>query len=160
MLQTNAPIQEGDSGGPLVNAAGAVIGIDTAANSSGGNQGQQAAATTGFAIPIATALAIAKEITGGQASATVHLGEDGFIGINAATSGETCPAGSGFGSQQGGSGVLGDHEGAFICQVFQNTPAASAGLTQGDVITAVNGTTITSSQGLTNFLATDTPARS
>ena len=43
--------------------------------------------------------------------------------------------------------------------MFQNTPAASAGLTPGDVITAVNGTTITSSQGLTNFLATEHPGQ-
>ncbi|MCW2929257.1 MAG: serine protease [Actinomycetia bacterium] len=157
MLQTNAPIQEGDSGGPLVNAAGAAIGIDTAANS-GSNQSQQAPATTGYAIPIDDALAIANKITAGQASATVHLGEAGFIGISAAANEQACPPTSSLpGAQQGGSGSSGTTAGAFICQVYQNTPATSAGLTEGDVITAVNGTTISSPTALTNFLAAEHP---
>ena len=35
MIETNAPIQQGDSGGPLVNSSAQVIGMDTAANTSG-----------------------------------------------------------------------------------------------------------------------------
>jgi S1-C subfamily serine protease len=161
MLQTNAPIQEGDSGGPLVNAAGAAIGIDTAANTSDGQSqtGQSQTETTGFAIPIDKALSIAKEITGGQASATVHLGEGGFIGVSAAASGQDCPGLPGSGSQQGSSGSSGTTPGAFICQVYPNTPAATAGLTGGDVITAVNGTAISSSTALTNYLAAEHPGQ-
>jgi S1-C subfamily serine protease len=146
LLQTNAPIQEGDSGGPLVNAAGAVIGIDTAANTSGDGSQQQQQQTAGFAIPINNALAIAREIMGGQASTTVHIGEGGFIGINAAPAGQ-CPNSPGLGTQGGSSS-----SGAFVCQVYQNTPAAAAGLVQGDVITAVNGTAISSATALTNYL--------
>ena len=52
MLETDADIQPGDSGGPLLDAAGRVIGMDTAGLSSTG-------APTGYAIPIDTALAIA-----------------------------------------------------------------------------------------------------
>jgi S1-C subfamily serine protease len=52
MLETDADIQPGDSGGPLLDAAGQVIGMDTAGLSSAG-------APTGYAIPIDTALAIA-----------------------------------------------------------------------------------------------------
>jgi S1-C subfamily serine protease len=151
MLQTDAPIQEGDSGGPLVNSAGAVIGMDTAANSSGGFSQQQA--TTGFAIPINTALSIARQISSGHASATVHIGSAGFMGINAANDVQHCPSDStGFG---GGAGST--EPGAFVCRVFQGTPADNAGLAAGDVITAVNGTTISSSDNLTTALANKRP---
>ena len=114
MLQTNAPIQEGDSGGPLVNAAGAAIGIDTAANTSDGQSqtGQSQTETTGFAIPINKALSIAKEIIDGQASATVHLGEDGFIGVSAAANGQACGGdlpGSGSGPSKAVPGPRDDH---------------------------------------------------
>jgi S1-C subfamily serine protease len=78
MLQTDAGIVSGDSGGPLVNAAGQVIGMDTA----GQNvrfPDQQAAA--GFAIPVNTALSVAREIAAGHASSTISIGYPPFIGI-------------------------------------------------------------------------------
>ena len=56
LLQTDAAISSGNSGGPLANAAGEVVGINTAVASSG--QGMQAS-NIGFVIPIATALEIA-----------------------------------------------------------------------------------------------------
>jgi putative serine protease PepD len=59
MIQTDAAINPGNSGGPLVNAAGQVVGIDTAiatTNGSGGNIG------VGFAIPITTAKQVADTI--------------------------------------------------------------------------------------------------
>jgi S1-C subfamily serine protease len=82
MLQTNAPIAEGDSGGPLSNAAGQVIGIDTAANtqSFGG-----AGASEGFAIPVNRALAIVSQIAAGHGSATIHIGQPPFMGIAVAS---------------------------------------------------------------------------
>ena len=61
MLQTNAQIQQGDSGGALANSAGQVIGMVTAANT--GAAGQPSG-TMGFAIPINTALGIARQIAG------------------------------------------------------------------------------------------------
>ena len=84
MIETNAPIQQGDSGGPLVNGGGQVIGMDTAANTSSGTMfgGYSEAATTGFAIPINTAISIANAINSGKASATVHIGLAGFIGVS------------------------------------------------------------------------------
>ena len=89
MIETNAPIQEGDSGGPLVNGDGAVIGMDTAANTSG--FGPDSTATTGFAIPINTALSIANQISSGKSSSTVHIGLVGFMGVNVAdASAERC----------------------------------------------------------------------
>ena len=160
MLQTNAPIEEGDSGGPLVNSAGKVIGIDTAANT-GSSFGQQSApSTTGFAIPIDHAVTIADQIAGGHASATVHIGLAGFMGINVADASST----QGCSSNGSGSGVGGGfgvtspvNSGALICQVFQGTPAESAGLVQGDVITSVNGQAVTNANGLTSLMAADHP---
>ena len=78
MLQTDAGIVSGDSGGPLVNAAGQVIGMDTAGNDVRFPD-QQAAA--GFAIPINTALSVAREIAAGHASSTISIGYPPFIGI-------------------------------------------------------------------------------
>src|SRR6476661_4573343 len=78
MLQTDAGIVSGDSGGPLVNAAGQVIGMDTAGNDVR-YPDQQAAA--GFAIPINTALSVARQIAASQASDTISIGYPPFIGI-------------------------------------------------------------------------------
>jgi S1-C subfamily serine protease len=150
MLQTDAPIQEGDSGGPLVNSAGAVIGMDTAANTSGGFSQQQA--TIGFAIPINTAMSIARQISSGQPSATVHIGAAGFMGIKAANDAQGCtqlsPGSGGFGGNVGSTAP-----GAVVCYVYPRTPADSAGLASGDVITDVDGTAISSSDNLTAALA-------
>jgi S1-C subfamily serine protease len=152
MIETNAPIQEGDSGGPLVNGSGAVVGMDTAANSSG--FGQDQTATTGFAIPVNTALSIVNTIRGGQPTKTVHIGLAGFMGVDAgdAASANSCDTGGdGFGNLPDITPAV--NSGAVICSVAQGAPAAAAGLTGGDVITSVNGTTITDADGLTNVIA-------
>src|ERR1700730_4800920 len=78
MFQTDAGVVSGDSGGPLVNAAGQVIGMDTAGNNSRFPDQQSAA---GFAIPIKTALSVAREIAAGHASSTISIGYPPFIGI-------------------------------------------------------------------------------
>lgn len=146
MIETNAPIQPGDSGGPLVNGSGQVVGMDTAANSSSGGFGGYSATTTGFAIPVNTAMSIVNQIKAGHASSTVHLGLAGFIGVGLASSSAGCTTGTSSGSAitapAGTSGAL-------ICDVYPNSPASSAGLQGGDVITAVNGTTVSSEKGLT-----------
>src|SRR5690348_7755381 len=75
MIQTNARIVPGDSGGPLASSAG-VIGMDTA-----GSVGNNQQASTGFAIPINTALAVARQIAGGHPSSTITIGYPPFVGI-------------------------------------------------------------------------------
>jgi S1-C subfamily serine protease len=154
MLQTDAPIQEGDSGGPLVNSDGKVIGINTAANTSGFGSDQQAG-TIGFAIPINHAVSLANEIAAGHASATVHIGLAGFLGIqvaNANSPGDCAPNGGGFGGSGGFSGGSPVSAGALICQVVPGTPADSAGLTSGDVITSINGKSVGSANSLTTVM--------
>jgi S1-C subfamily serine protease len=78
MLETNADIVSGDSGGPLANAAGKVIGMDTAGENGGFNSQQSSA---GFAIPIATALSVVHQISAGDASSTIVIGYPPFIGV-------------------------------------------------------------------------------
>ena len=88
MLQTSASIVSGDSGGPLANAAGQVIGMDTANASSS----QGSSSVLGYAIPINTALSVADQIAAGQASATVQIGLPGFLGVLVPQSNSTSPA--------------------------------------------------------------------
>ncbi|HEX4396111.1 MAG TPA: trypsin-like peptidase domain-containing protein [Trebonia sp.] len=159
MIETNAPIQEGDSGGPLVNSSAQVIGMDTAANTSGFAP-DQSEATAGFAIPINHAISITNQIAAGQASSTVHIGLGGFLGVTAAAasdpSGCQGNGGGGFGGGFGGS-TPPVSSGALICQVYPGTPAQAGGLTSGDVITSVNGQTVASSDALTSLMAGDHP---
>jgi S1-C subfamily serine protease len=159
MIETNAPIQEGDSGGPLVNSSAQVIGMDTAANTSGFAP-DQSEATAGFAIPINHAISITNQIAAGHASSTVHIGLGGFLGVTAAAasdpSGCAGNGGAGFGGGFGGS-TPPVSSGALICQVYPGTPAQAGGLTSGDVITSVNGQTVASSDALTSLMAGDHP---
>ena len=76
MIQTDADIVPGDSGGPLAGSTG-VIGMDTAGN----DVSDQQQASAGFAIPINTALSVARQIAGGHASSTITIGYPPFVGI-------------------------------------------------------------------------------
>ncbi len=158
LIQINAGIQPGDSGGPLVNTSAQVIGMDTAASTSSGYQvtGSQA-----YAIPISTALSIAKQIEAGNASSTIHIGATGFLGVSVQSSSSTGNGGNGGfgGSGSGGSGSGGNSStsGATIVSVLPNSAAAKAGLAQGDVITAVNGTAVNSASDLSNLLVPHHP---
>ena len=88
MLETNAQIQQGDSGGALANSAGQVIGMITAAST---GPGGQPGGTMGFAIPINTALAIARQIADDRPTSTVYIGLPGFLGVEVAQSNSTNP---------------------------------------------------------------------
>jgi S1-C subfamily serine protease len=131
MMQTTTPIEPGDSGGPLVNAAGEVVGMDTAGEFSALNS----AASSAYAIPIAKALSIADQIRRGDSSNGVHIGETPMLGV-------MIRADRAFG---GANGVQ-------IDDVASGGPAEKAGLTGGDTITALNGTAVTSPAALTNAI--------
>jgi S1-C subfamily serine protease len=129
MIQVDADVQAGDSGGPLFSADDTVIGMDTAAST-----GKQTAAT-GFAIPIAKATSIAKQIESGVASSTIHIGSAAFLGVQL--------------QENGGLA----NSGAAIAGVIANSGAANAGLAAGDTITAVNGATIADASGLSTAIS-------
>ena len=78
LFQTSAPINPGNSGGPLVDAAGQVIGMNTA-QASGSGTGENAS-TVGFAIPIDGAMSIARQIESAKPSAKVQIGAHAIIG--------------------------------------------------------------------------------
>ena len=124
MIETDAPIQEGDSGGPLVNGSGAVVGMDTAANSAG--DGDPDEATAGFAIPINTAVSIVDQIKDSKESSTVHIGETPFLGVEISN------------SQYGADG------GVLLAGSQAGTPAAALGLGQDDEIVSLAGTSVSS----------------
>ena len=176
MLQTNANIQEGDSGGPLVSSSGKVIGMDTAASS--GSFGNQSGSTVGFAIPINRALSIAHQIINGQSSSTVKIGPSGFIGVlvpsqRASTLSSPQQQQQQQSSQQSGNSGLPSSgqqclandqnagvprtiapvgSGTLILGTLCGTPAASVGITAGDVITKVDGHAVTSPNSLSAIL--------
>ncbi|TMM03097.1 MAG: PDZ domain-containing protein [Actinobacteria bacterium] len=138
LIETDAGLQRGDSGGPLFNSAGKVIGMDTAAST---GYVFRSTATDGYAIPIANALSIAKQIESGQASTRVHVGSTAFLGIEVQSAG--APGGS-------------SSPGALVSGVVPGGPAASAGLSAGDTITAIDDHTVSSSS-ITSALLTKKP---
>jgi S1-C subfamily serine protease len=146
LIETNAGVQPGDSGGPLVNSQGQVVGMDTAATSGFGFQ--NVSGTDAFAIPIAKALTVAHAISSGKASATVHIGATAFLGIEAES--VNTPGYYGYGGQ-------GSASGAVIAGVVSGGPAASAGLAAGDVITAINGQTVSSPTAISALVLTQKP---
>jgi S1-C subfamily serine protease len=139
LIQTDASIQPGDSGGPLVNAAGRVIGMDTAAviNSAGGQ-----APPEGFAIPIDRALTIVHAIESGRASANIHLGAVAALGI------EVFPGRV--------SGALRRHA-VLVTGVLAGSPAKAAGLSPGDLITSLDRVAVRSSSAFTQALLRHRP---
>jgi S1-C subfamily serine protease len=143
LIETDAALQPGDSGGPLLNAKGQAIGIDTAA--SAGFSFQAAGVSDSYAIPINTALTIAKQIESGKASAAVHVGPTAFLGVQiAGTVGD-----GGYGADALAGGV--------IAGMVAGGPAASAGLTPGDVITAIDGHAVASPSAIISAVLTKKP---
>ena len=143
LIRTSAAIRAGDSGGPLYNAADQVVGIDTAAE-----QGRRAT-IAGYAIPIGTALAIADQIQSGHPSPTITLGYPAFLGVQV-----SAPATTRYRSAS--PATVG---GAAVSAVIPGTPADRAGLTAGDTITGIDGTTIGTAEALTAALAGHTPGQ-
>ena len=121
-IQTDAAINPGNSGGALINTRGELVGINTAilAGDGGGNQG------IGFAIPINLARNVMDQIL---KSGKVTRG---FMGILPQE--VTRDMASAFGNP--------NLKGVAIAQVEPNSPAQKAGLQVGDVITAINGTSV------------------
>lgn len=150
LIQFNAPIQSGDSGGPLVDAHARVVGMDTAAAFGGGGfRSRLAPSDAGFAIPINTALPIAQRISSGNAGGNIHIGPRPLIGVEVSDVGGPQSGGfgdsGGFGSQTPSAPVS---SGALVQGVSPGTPAASIGLSAGDVIVSLGGQTVSNASDL------------
>jgi S1-C subfamily serine protease len=140
LIQVQADVQPGDSGGAVVDSSGKVIGMTTAA-STNGFRFREDAAGVGFAIRIDKALSIAKQIQNGQEVDGVHVGARALLGVAIQDS-----------SQSGRDGGASSSGGAVVTSVGSDTPASSAGIEQGDVITAIDNTTVRSSNDLQDAL--------
>ena len=130
LIQTNAALNNGNSGGPLINCYGQVIGINTMKMSN-----FYSSSTTvegiGFAIPIDTAKPIIDElIEKGYVSGRPAIGIDG----------ETLPATYRIYYRL--------PQGIYVTRVYQNSDAAAKGISEGDIITAINGISVTTMEQL------------
>jgi len=130
-IQTDAPINRGNSGGPLFNMKGEVIGVNSAIFSpSGGNVG------IGFSIPSNDASRVMKEL--------MKYGKvrRGWLGVS--IQGVTPEIAESLG--------LDTHKGAIIGSVQDDSPAAKAGLHQGDIIVTWDGKEVEDSAGLSRLV--------
>ena len=135
MIGADAAVQPGDSGGPLLDDDGRVIGMNTAGSTR--YVSRSGTATQAYAIPIARALSIASQIEAGRASSRIHVGATPFLGVQVS-------------SQMRDSDF--STSGAVIGGVVRGSPAASAGLAPGDVIIAIDGRSISSSNSIANAI--------
>ncbi len=132
-VQTDASINPGNSGGPLLNADGQLVGINTAI--------YQNAQGIGFAIPIDVARRIVSDLL-----------DDG----------EMTPVWLGLGLQELGPDLVRTlalpegQRGALVNRVRSGSPAGSAGVRRGDVVTHLDGRPVPSAQGFFELLASAT----
>jgi putative serine protease PepD len=132
-IQTDAPINPGNSGGPLLNASGEVLGLNDQIETNNTTVGGEGSSSgIGFATPGNEDIKVAQQIiSGGKA-------QHSYVGVVLS------------GTSEGGARIASAEQNG-QAPVAPGSPAAKAGLKPGDLITAVNGTKITSTD---NFIAT------
>jgi putative serine protease PepD len=134
-VQTDAAINPGNSGGPLVNLAGQVVGVNSAIATTGGLGGEAGNIGVGFAIPIDQVRTTTEQIVSdGEArypviGATVRTGD---VGAD-------------------------QPEGAQISEVLDGSPAAQAGLQEGDLVTEIDGQRVSDGIALIVAIRTHQP---
>lgn len=139
-LQTDASINPGNSGGPLLDARGAVIGINSAIQSTGSSgQAQAGSIGLGFAIPINQAENVAQQL--------IKTGQPVYPVIGATVTMD----------EKTGGAVISDQGSGGTPPVSPDGPAAKAGLEAGDVITKFNDTVIDSGPTLIGEIWTHKP---
>ena len=124
MIQTDAAINSGNSGGPLVNAAGEVIGMNTATSTSAENMG--------FAIPISSVKGMLSQLTEKGEADRAYLGVYSLSITPAAAAEYNLPVSAG--------AYL--YNSSAYSAIVKDSPAAKAGLRDKDIVTAVNGVKI------------------
>jgi serine protease Do len=132
-IQTDASINPGNSGGPLFNMHGEVIGINTAIINF--------AQGIGFAIPSNMAKQVMQQLL--QRGKVVR----GWLGVGIQ------PVTGDLASKFG----VNENEGVLVNEVFENDPAAQAGIKPGDIITKVDGKTVDTPNLLSRLIAALTP---
>ena len=146
LIEVNAAIEPGDSGGPLVNDKGKVVGMDTAGSDLNGGFGFDPGNTSGdrgYAIPINTALAIVTSIRDDVATSGVHIGATAFLGVE-------FDSATAAGNAKSTGGVT-------IAGTVAGSAANAAGFVAGDVITSIDGQSVTTGTDLQTILLTKKP---
>lgn len=138
LLQTDAAINFGNSGGPLVNLRGQVIGINTATADPSYSQ------NVGFAIAINNVKPVLEDLRDGKNNEQ----QQALLGVTAFTVTDDV--------RQRYSFITVD-KGAVVESVQQNSPASQLGLKAGDVIVAVDGEAVTSSESLVSIVRKHKP---
>lgn len=128
LIQTDAAINPGNSGGALINSKGEVIGINSSKYADTTVEGM------GFAIPINTAKEIVEAIINDTLDELQQ--NAGYLGV------------SGMDISEEDAEKYNMPNGVYIAKVENDSPAEQAGLRKGQIITAVDGKTISSSRGL------------
>jgi S1-C subfamily serine protease len=141
-IQTSAPINPGNSGGALVTLDGSVVGIPTLEASDPQNNNGGAAQGIGFAVPSTRVTAVATQLI--RSGKIEHTGR-AYLGVSASDAS----------SQATNGGTT--QSGAVVQSVGAGSPAAKAGVQQGDVIVKANGHTITGEEDLLVALAHTKP---
>ncbi|MGW0245822.1 S1C family serine protease [Nocardia goodfellowii] len=127
MFEIAAPVSSGQSGGALADRNGTVIGVITAAS---GDPAQKSADdANGYAVPIDRAMRIVAQIRSGTPTETVHIGPTATLGVIASNAE---PTGAG----------------ARVEAAIYGMPAHTAGLLEGEIITAVDERAVTTTQSL------------
>lgn len=134
MIQTDAAINSGNSGGPLVNAAGEVIGINTATSSTAENMG--------FAIPISS--------TKGMLSQLIETGKAKRTYLGVYAQAITPEAAKEYNLPVTYGAYL--YSPSSYSAIVKDSPAAKAGLKDKDIVTAVNGVKVGAAGSLANLI--------
>lgn len=134
-IQTDAAINPGNSGGALLNINGEVIGINSAKISDSTVEGM------GFAIPISDVSDIIQNLMNKETRTKVAENEQGYLGIK------------GYDVNETGAQMYNMPTGVYIAEVTKNGAADKAGLSKGTIITAFDGNSVTSMDGLKGQLA-------
>jgi S1-C subfamily serine protease len=144
MIESDAVIYPGDSGGALVNTSSQVVGMITA----GQAQGFRSASDTGYAITSNDAVAIANRVRAHEVASDLTYGQVGYLGVAVQTLDSSTASRLG----------LNVSSGALVTAAPQSgTPAASAGITRGSVITRLGGSTVTSADSLGTAIRSHKP---
>jgi 2-alkenal reductase len=147
LIQTDAAINHGNSGGPLVNLRGEVVGINTLVVRGGGSTGDQAEGL-GFSVPSKTVKQVSDQLI--QTGKIEHP----YLGITYSMIDADIAAQENLPVQ---NGALVGASGQNAQSVMPGTPAAKAGVKDGDIITAVGGIKLDSNTSLRGALMQHKP---
>ncbi len=134
LIQTDAAINPGNSGGALLNMNGELIGINSVKVSSSSVEGM------GYAIPISDVQSIIEELMLKETRDVVAEENRGYLGINPIDVTNEIYE------------TYGMPVGIYINNVYDNSPAANAGLVKGNIITKFDGQTVKSKNELTSLM--------